>query len=540
MIDVVLLIARLGLASAFLVAAAGKIADPAGSRKAIKGFGVPDALVTPSVWLLPVAEILVAVALIPLTTAWFGAWGALGLFALFAVGIAVNLSKGQSPDCHCFGQLYSKPISWSMFARELGLMAIASLVLLRGSDHPGLSALEWTTRLTRGELVSLALLVSASGMLVTTIVCLRRVLHQNSTLLEQVSSMRQMILEDYAEPIVERGEAIAPLQGLPVGAPAPEFSLASVNGGRITLDELLAFNKFVLLLFVSPNCIPCKTLLPAVSGWERDQESQLEVAVISKGTLEDTRSGLLRYQFRNLLLQEESKTAEGYGAKWTPAGVLITPQGRIAAPVAFGTQEIPALIPQLSSILESRAGSIVRPSGPPRRQRVAIGESLLEIGEWAPTFSLPDLDGKLLHSDEFLGQDTLLLFWNPECAWCQKMSEALRRWERHPPTGSPRLVFIASGAPERIRVERRRFKSLFLSDPEFDLDTMFGATSTPSAILIDRDGRIASKMATGLPNVLAMIGVRRTELPVATGIPARGTIVEEQHPVEERIELQSH
>ena len=41
---------------------------------------------------------------------------------------------------------------------------------------------------------------------------------------------------------------------------APEFSLVAIGGEQVTLDDLARHGKPVLLLFVSPNCVPCKAL----------------------------------------------------------------------------------------------------------------------------------------------------------------------------------------------------------------------------------------------------------------------------------------
>ena len=68
-----LLMARLFLALVFGVAGIAKAADKAGSRRAIIDFGVPERLAPLIAWCLPLFEILVALALIPLSTAWWGA-----------------------------------------------------------------------------------------------------------------------------------------------------------------------------------------------------------------------------------------------------------------------------------------------------------------------------------------------------------------------------------------------------------------------------------------------------------------------------------
>ena len=78
---VALLIARLLLAAVFAVAALGKLADRAGSRRALVEFGVPQPLAAPGAIVLPALELAVAVLLLPARTS---VWGALGAFVLLA------------------------------------------------------------------------------------------------------------------------------------------------------------------------------------------------------------------------------------------------------------------------------------------------------------------------------------------------------------------------------------------------------------------------------------------------------------------------
>jgi uncharacterized membrane protein YphA (DoxX/SURF4 family) len=106
--DTVLLLARLLLASVFALAGLAKLADRDGSRQAIIDFGLPAALATPLVLLLPLAELAVALALVPAWSAWWGAVGALTLLMLFVLGISINLARGRKPECHCFGQLHRR------------------------------------------------------------------------------------------------------------------------------------------------------------------------------------------------------------------------------------------------------------------------------------------------------------------------------------------------------------------------------------------------------------------------------------------------
>src|SRR5688500_2269837 len=95
------LIARFVLAAVFAVAGLTKLADRPGSREALVAFGVPERLASPGAVALPIAELAVAVLLVPAATATVGAAGALALLLAFCAGIARSMIRGESPDCHC-------------------------------------------------------------------------------------------------------------------------------------------------------------------------------------------------------------------------------------------------------------------------------------------------------------------------------------------------------------------------------------------------------------------------------------------------------
>lgn len=506
--EVILLVARIVLAMIFGVAGVAKLADPNGSRKALTGFGVPESFAIPLGWALPLVEIAVAIALLPLATAWFGGVGALGLLVIFLVGISVNLARGNAADCHCFGQLHSEPVSAKVLVRNAALAVVAALIVVQGQAQSGLSAFDWLADLQAGEIITLLISVGTLALLVPTFVFLRRVLTQQTALLEKLDAMKKIVEEDYAEPApIEREDAVPPVEGLPVGAPAPHFALASATGGKVSLTELLAPRKPVLLLFVSPSCLPCKTLLPLVRVWERDYGDHLTVALLSKGSAEEVEKRIAKYGATNLLRQDESHVADEYQAKWTPAAVVIDANGKIASPMTYGDEAIRALVTHTVTTLES--------NGNGHKPRIAVGTSLFKVGEPAPRFSLPNVQGKTVNAEDLLGRDSLLLFWDPGCPFCQAMTDDLKRWEERTPPGAPQLVIVASGKPELIEEKGREFKSLVLADPDFDIGPLFGTNSTPSAVLLDSQGRIASSLAKGEKNILALAGVRKVSLPIA-------------------------
>jgi hypothetical protein len=147
----VALAARLLLAAVFGVAGVAKLADRRGAREAVLALGAPPALVVPVAAGLPLMELAVAGALLISPTALAGAAGALALLAVFVAGIARSLARGRQPDCRCFGQVHSAPVTWKTLVRNLILTAVAILVAIGGPGTglsawaSGMSAVAWIT-----------------------------------------------------------------------------------------------------------------------------------------------------------------------------------------------------------------------------------------------------------------------------------------------------------------------------------------------------------------------------------------------------------
>jgi thiol-disulfide isomerase/thioredoxin/uncharacterized membrane protein YphA (DoxX/SURF4 family) len=504
-----LLITRLCLAAVFSVAAAAKLRDTRKFGDSLVAFGAPSALAVPLAWVVPFVELAVALALLTPWTAWWASLAACGLLIVFAAVLTITLARGAAPECNCFGQLHAAPISWRMVGRNVGLAAGAGLVAAAGPEAVTGNPL---AGLSAAEVATLALGLVAVALLGTILVTLRRMLGQQAALLERTEVIRKLLTDEEVPEVaedapVERPDAAPPVEGLPVGAPAPPFLLPRFEGGTASLADLLALGKPVLLLFVSPTCRPCKSLLPMVRPWEREHDDRLTVALISKGTAEDNQAKVARFGARHLLLQGESTVAEDYEARWTPAGVIVGLDGRLATKTTYGDSSIRALV---EHALTTGAGtdSSVQYAPP-----VIVGKSLFRIGELAPRFSLPDLDGGEVAFEHLLaGGNSLLLFWDPGCRFCKGIADQLHAWEQNPPPNAPRLAVVASGDPDRMRDQRGEFQSPILLDEFFEVGAMYGSGSTPSAVLVDGDGRIASSLAVGGRNVLALAGARPSSL----------------------------
>jgi uncharacterized membrane protein YphA (DoxX/SURF4 family) len=129
-VSVLELMARLLLAAVFAVAGAAKLDDHRGTVAAVAGFGVPQQRAPLVAVVVPLAELAaVALLLIP-ATAWVGALLALVLLAVFSVAIAVNLGRGNTPDCHCFGSLRAEPIGVGTLVRNIAFAVPAVFLVL--------------------------------------------------------------------------------------------------------------------------------------------------------------------------------------------------------------------------------------------------------------------------------------------------------------------------------------------------------------------------------------------------------------------------
>jgi peroxiredoxin len=511
-VDVALLVARVILAAVFTVAGVAKLADRAGSRQAVIDFGAPVTLATPLALFLPLVELAVAAALLPVASAWWSALGALALLLFFIAAMAVNLARGRKPDCHCFGQLGSSPVGWSTLARNGILAGAAGFIVWQGRHDPGPSALSWAAHLTPAELVGLVAGLLLLGLLIGQGSFLLNLARQHGRLLVRLEALEARLDAGDSEPSAPQEAPAAPEPGLPVGSPAPPFSLSGLHGETLTLDFLRAAGKPVLLVFSDPGCGPCHALLPEIGRWQRDHAASLTVALVSRGALEVNRATSAEQGLTHVLVQQDREVADAYLAAGTPSAVLVRPDGTIGSPLAAGADQIRALVARTAGapipLPMATPSPAATHSGNGHDHHAAAALAVpvtTTIGQRAPTLRLPDLTGKTVNLSGLRGRKTLLVFWNPGCGFCQQILADLKAWETNPPKGAPKLVVVSSGTAEENRAMGLR--APVLVDEGFSAGRAFGANGTPSAILIDANGKIASELAVGAPAVLELAGI---------------------------------
>jgi peroxiredoxin/uncharacterized membrane protein YphA (DoxX/SURF4 family) len=340
--DVLIFATRMALALVFAVAGFTKLADRPGTEKAVIDFGAPQRFARPVATLLSFAEFAAALLLMFRGTARWGSFIALALLLIFTLAISYNLWKGRRPDCNCFGQLHSAPIGRGTLVRNGVLLLLAGWIAWQGPDQPGLTLAALFTNVSIWAF--LAVLASA---LVIVIVALQswfmwNLLRQNGRLIQRMEALETRLGIGSAQ--VGASSSPAQPMGLPVGSPAPGFSLPQLDNANLSLEALRSGDKPALLLFSDPNCGPCNTLMPTAALWQRQYASTLRIVVISSGSLETNRIRQQEYGLTDVLLQKDREVAELYQAYGTPSAVLVRSDGTIGSALAPGAEAISALV----------------------------------------------------------------------------------------------------------------------------------------------------------------------------------------------------
>ena len=377
---------------------------------------------------------------------------------------------------------------------------MAAFVVSRGYGGAGPSVLS-----PFGGLSAAGLLGPLVGLVVLAVLGIQgwfllHLLRQNGCLL-----VRLQALEARVGGAAPAGNGSQPVAGLPVGSAAPAIDLRDLRGEEVTLEGLRAAGKPVVLIFTSPDCAPCTDLLPEIGRWREEHAGKLTISLVSHLSAEENRAKVAEHGLEeHVLLQKDWEVADAYGAEATPSAVLIRPDGTIGSPLAEGADAVEDLVAHAVGghaqlpLLHSNGGHAAHEEAVPAAPKV---------GELAPEVRLPDLEGEIVDLEYFRGEETLLLFWSPSCGHCQEMLYDLKEWEANPPKGAPRLIVVSDGTVEANKEQGLR--SPVVLDQGYRVSDAFGALGTPSAVLVDAEGHVASTVVGGAPAVLRLAGAGR-------------------------------
>jgi thiol-disulfide isomerase/thioredoxin len=487
----ILILSRLFLAAIFATAGIAKLLDLKGSETAVRDFGVHESLVKPFSFILPICEIVIALLFFPVASSWFGAVASLTLLIGFNVGMGYQMAKGNAPNCHCFGQLHTEPVSAKSLIRNTIFAVPALFLVLRGvaAQGPSFAAERiYTTEFVFGVLILAAL----AGMLLF----LKNILDMQSEVLRRIEIL-EVIAGDGGS--VERNEAGDPNDSLPIGAVLPDFELPDLKGKRITVDHLLSTLKPTLFVFVAPTCQPCRALIAELEDWIAELEGKVNFVFISRGGEDANFEKFPDVIIDRILLQSDREVQNILYARWSPSALLVNGDGRVASHVAAGDAAIRRLVAKI------RSEDIDDPFFYFAIEKPH--EKLPRIGEPISDFSLNDVNGRTIVSKELRGKPILATFWSLTCPHCKDMAEQIKEWEKTRGVDEPHLLLFSDGDVEEHR--KVGLSSPILIDKAYGTAAKLGMSGTPSGVLIDENGRIASETAIGAANIWSLIGYKK-------------------------------
>lgn len=135
-----------------------------------------------------------------------------------------------------------------------------------------------------------------------------------------------------------------------------------------------------------------------------------------------------------------------------------------------------------------------------------VGPPGIPPGTVLHDFELPDLAGRQHLRSDWLGQRLLMTFVSPSCRHSQALLADLAAVRATPAPTWPLPVLVSTGSTEENRrlVERSGLTETVLVQEEMEVGALFEVAATPTAYLVDEDGRTASPLVAGRAAVLGL------------------------------------
>ncbi len=137
-------------------------------------------------------------------------------------------------------------------------------------------------------------------------------------------------------------------RGLTVGEAAPALEVADLNGKVLQVGMRRSDGRSTLLLFVSPTCPVCKTLLPAVKSSRRDERDWMDVILASDGDLTEQQAFVRAQGLEALPYVVSAALGLAYQVSRLPFAALLDENGVLRARGLVNSRE------HLESLFEAK------------------------------------------------------------------------------------------------------------------------------------------------------------------------------------------
>jgi uncharacterized membrane protein YphA (DoxX/SURF4 family) len=124
-VDVLGVVAAVGLGAVFVIAGASKVALGAAWPAQARAMGAPMPIAT----IVPAVELVIGATLVTRVAMPLPAVAAIVLLVAFSVLIARQLVDGRHPPCACFGAWSHRPLSGTHLVRNAVMILVAIVAL---------------------------------------------------------------------------------------------------------------------------------------------------------------------------------------------------------------------------------------------------------------------------------------------------------------------------------------------------------------------------------------------------------------------------
>ena len=127
----------------------------------------------------------------------------------------------------------------------------------------------------------------------------------------------------------------------------------------------------------------------------------------------------------------------------------------------------------------------------------------LNVGQLAPQFRLPDIDGNHIDLADYQGKVVVLHFWGTTCGWCKFIYPSLRNIAQEYSGDEVALIGISKDGDFdalRAMIKEEQFTWPQICEGNGWKDTVFklyNVDRMPIEYIIDQDGKIAFKLEGG-------------------------------------------
>lgn len=149
-------------------------------------------------------------------------------------------------------------------------------------------------------------------------------------------------------------ERIAPVgalmlaKGLKMGELAPQINAQDLDGRSITIGAARTDQRATLVVFVSPTCPVCKTLLPALKSSLASERDWLDIVLASDGEVATQRDFVAAHRLTAFPYVVSAPLGISYQVSRLPFAVLIDAEGVLRARGIVNSRE------HLESLFEAK------------------------------------------------------------------------------------------------------------------------------------------------------------------------------------------